>query len=248
MRIRLQKYLAKIGIGSRRKCEKFIQQGKVKVNQNIVTELGIKIDPKNDVIEVNGTKIEYKKEEYIYIILNKPRGYLTTLSDPYQRPIIKDLLTNIKKRIYPCGRLDFNSEGLVFLTNDGELAYNLMHPSRKIEKTYIVKVKGNPDQGKLDRLAKGITLVEEKKIINLLPCQISRLKADKKNTYLKIKIREGKKRQIRRMMKYIGLEVLELKRIQIGLLKLGRLKSGEFRYLNKKEINILKEFIISKIK
>lgn len=242
---RLQKYLARAGIASRRKCEELIQQGKVKVNQRVVTKLGTKIDPQKDIVEVKGKKLKYEEKDYLYIILNKPKGYLTTLYDPHKRPTILDLLTRVEKRVYPCGRLDFNSEGLVFLTNDGEVAYALTHPSKKIEKTYLVKVQGIPDQEKLLTLARGVKLTMGEKNMKLLSCKIYKLETNNGNTYLKIKIREGKKRQIRKMMEYIGHKVLELKRIQIGPLKLGRLKRGEFKYLNKKEIDTLRKFLIS---
>jgi len=240
---RLQKYLARAGIASRRKCEEFIRKGKIKVNQQVVNKLGIKIDPQKDIVEFNGKRIKYEGKEYVYIILNKPKGYLTTLKDPYKRPTILDLLTRIEERVYPCGRLDFNSEGLIFLTNDGEVAYALSHPSKKIEKTYLVKVQGVPEQEKLQILTRGVRLNEEDRTIRLLPCKIFRLKITHGHTYLKVKIWEGKKRQIRKMMDYIGYKVLELKRIQIGPIKLGRLREGEYRYLNKREVTTLKKFL-----
>ena len=236
---RLQKYLAGAGIASRRKCEELILQGQVQVNNSVVTELGTKIDPKKDKIEVDGKLIKYKeKKHYSYILLNKPKGYLTSLSDPFGRPTILDLLRDIKERVYPVGRLDYNSEGLLILTNDGELTYALTHPAKEVEKVYIVKVKGIPSSEKLKMLSKGVTL---KKNYKISPCNINLLKTIKGNAILKIK--EGKKRQIRKMAEYIGHFVLELIRIQTGPISLKGVKPGEYRYLNKEEIKSLKKII-----
>ncbi|MCJ7789183.1 MAG: rRNA pseudouridine synthase [Candidatus Atribacteria bacterium] len=244
MRERLQKYLARAGIDSRRKCEELILWGKVRVNNLMVTKLGTKINPQEDIIEVKGKLIKYKeKKDYTYILLNKPQGYLTSLYDPYHRPTIFDLLKGITERIYPVGRLDFNSEGLLILTNDGELTYGLTHPSKKIEKTYIVKVKGIPSLKKLNILSKGIILENNYKI---LPCNIHTLKIISGNAILKIKLREGKKRQIRKMGEYIGHPVLKLRRIQIDSIRLKGVKPGEYRHLNKQEINSLKKIIYNK--
>ena len=238
---RLQKYLAGAGIASRRKCEELILQGQVQVNNSVVTELGTKIDPKKDKIEVDGKLIKYKeKKHYSYILLNKPKGYLTSLSDPFGRPTVLDLLRDIKERVYPVGRLDYNSEGLLILTNDGELTYALTHPAKEVEKVYIVKIKGIPSSEKLKMLSKGVTL---KKNYKISPCNIYLLKTIKGNAILKIKIKEGKKRQIRKMAEYIGHFVLELRRIQTGPISLKGVKPGEYRYLNKEEIKSLKKII-----
>jgi 23S rRNA pseudouridine2605 synthase/16S rRNA pseudouridine516 synthase len=235
---RLQKFLASAGVDSRRKCEELILSGSVEVNHEIVTELGVKVDPQNDLIKVNGKIIkEADPNKLIYILLNKPVGYLTTRSDPQKRKTILDLLKDIKTRIHPIGRLDYNSEGLLLLTNDGELTYHLTHPSIGIEKTYIAEFKGNPEEEKLDILRKGVTLRENYKI---MPCKINRLKMRNGNAILKIKIKEGKKRQIRKMGEFIRHRVVKLKRIQMGPIKLGNLKLGKYRYLNLKEIQKLK--------
>ncbi len=153
MQERIQKYLARVGIDSRRKCEELILAGKVEVNRSVVKELGMKIDAQRDMIRVNGKIIKYvENKEFVYILLNKPSGYLTTLADPGNRRTILDLLKNVKVRIHPIGRLDYHSEGLLILTNDGDLTYHLTHPSKGIEKTYIAEVKGNPPKEKLDIL------------------------------------------------------------------------------------------------
>lgn len=238
---RLQKYLSGAGVDSRRKCEELILQGQVRVNNTIVTKLGTKIDPQKDTVEVKGKLIKYKEKKYYsYILLNKPKGYLTSLSDPFGRPIVLDLLKDIKERVYPVGRLDFNSEGLLILTNDGELTHALTHPTKEVEKVYIVKVKGIPSSEKLKILSKGVTLKSNYKIS---PCNIYLLKITNGNAILKIKIREGKKRQIRKMGEYIGHFVLKLRRTQLGPISLKGVKPGEYRYLNKEEIKSLKKII-----
>ena len=238
---RLQKYLAGAGIASRRKCEELILQRQVRVNNSVVTKLGTKVDPQKDIVEVKGKLVKYKEiKQYSYILLNKPKGYLTSLSDPFGRPIVLDLLKDIKERVYPVGRLDFNSEGLLILTNDGELAYTLTHPAKDVEKVYIVKVKGIPSSEKLKILSKGVTLKSNYKIS---PCNIYLLKITNGNAILKIKIREGKKRQIRKMGEYIGHFVLKLRRTQLGPISLKGVKPGEYRYLNKEEIKSLKKIV-----
>ena len=238
---RLQKYLAGAGIASRRKCEELILQRQVRVNNSVVTKLGTKVDPQKDIVEVKGKLIKYKeKKQYSYILLNKPKGYLTSLSDPFGRPTVLDLLKGVKERVYPVGRLDFNSEGILILTNDGELAYALTHPAKEVEKVYIVKVKGIPTPEKLKILSKGVVLENNYRIS---PCNIYLLKISNGNAILKIKIREGKKRQIRKMAEYIGHFVLKLRRTQLGPISLKGVKPGEYRYLNKEEIKSLKKII-----
>jgi len=238
---RLQKYLAGAGIASRRKCEELILQGRVEVNNFVVTELGTKVDPQKDVVKVDDKLVKYKEDKhYSYILLNKPKGYLTSLSDPFGRPTVLDLLKGVKERVYPVGRLDFNSEGLLILTNDGDLAYALTHPAKEVEKVYIVKVKGIPSPEKLKILSEGVVLENNYRIS---PCSIYLLKITNGNAILKIKIREGKKRQIRKMGEYIGHFVLKLRRTQLGPIFLKGVKPGEYRCLNKEEIKSLKKIM-----
>ena len=238
---RLQKYLAGAGIASRRKCEELILQGLVEVNNSVVTELGTKVDPKKDKIKLDGKLIKYKeKKHYLYILLNKPKGYLTSLSDPFGRKTVMDLLKDVKERVHPVGRLDYNSEGLLILTNDGELTNALTHPSKEVEKVYIVKLKGIPSSEKLKILSKGVTLRNNYK---LSPCSVYLINTINGNAILKIKIKEGKKRQIRKMAEYIGHFVLKLRRIQTGPISLKGVKPGEYRYLNKEEIKSLKKIV-----
>ncbi len=231
--MRLNKFLASCGIASRRKCDELIFAGKVKVNGEIIKTPAFKIDPEKDEVSVNEDIVKLPKK--IYIALNKPEGVLCSLKDDFGRTLITDLIPEIKERIFPVGRLDFNSEGLILLTNDGELSNRLIHPKYKVEKTYHVLIKGNIDRDSLERLSNGIELDGKK----TQPSKIRILDMGKKTTFIEIKIKEGKKRQIRRMLKEVGYEVKKLRRVKFGPIKLGRLKKGEWRYLTKKEVENL---------
>ncbi len=233
---RLQKYLAHAGIASRRSCEELIAQGRVKVNGKTVTEMGVKIDPEKDRIEVNGKLIE-KPEEKVYIVLNKPKGYVTTVRDPQGRPKVTDLLTGIEQRVYPVGRLDFDTEGLLILTNDGDVTYGLTHPKHELGKTYVATVKGVPDKDKLKRFSKGLRLADGL----TAPAKVRLLKKKGSNGVLEITIYEGRNRQIRRMCETIGHPVLELKRVAVDFLRLDGMEEGKFRHLSKEEIRKLKK-------
>ncbi len=236
-KIRLQKIIADAGIASRREAEKLIQEGCVTVNGKLITELGFKADPLEDAIKVNGKLIK-KPENLVYIAFNKPKMVMCTTSDPEGRQTIYDIIgSKVKERVFPVGRLDYHSEGLILLTNDGELALRLTHPKHKVDKVYEVKVKDVPDEEKLDKLRKGIYLEEGK----TLPCQISFIKKTKENCWLSVILKEGKRQQIRRMFMRIGHPVMKLKRVAIGPLKLGKLPIGSFRYLTEKEVSQLKK-------
>lgn len=237
--MRLHRFLAQMGVESRRKCEKLIIQGKVKVNGAIITELGTKIDVNKDKIEVN-SKIIAKKISRIYLILNKPKGFLCTYHDPFGRPTIYDLLKKINNKLNYAGRLDLNSEGLVFLTNDGELINQITHPKKKIKKVYEVKIKGHLNENYLRQLEKGVPITP---IFTTNPCQVRLLKTGRENSLLKISISEGKKRQVRRMLAYLGFQVLELKRTHIGILNMNNLETGQYRFLKREEIKKLKDFL-----
>lgn len=238
---RLQKVLAKAGVASRRHSEELIISGRVKVNEKVVTQLGIKVDWQRDVIQVDNRKIIYP-EDKVYLILNKPVGYVTTLKDPQGRKNVADLVRDVKQRVYPVGRLDSDTEGLLLMTNDGELAQVMTHPRYGIEKTYLAKVSGIPHASKLKAFEKGIRLEDGM----TAPVQAHLVTRLNNNALIEIKIREGRKRQVRRMCKAIGHPVLELKRIQIDFLKLGNLKLGSYRFLTPAEINKLKKLIIQK--
>ena len=231
MEYRLQKILARSGIASRRKAEDLIIQGKVSVNGVVVKDLGRCYDPEAHEITVNGRRVQ-PSEDKVYFLLNKPKGYVTTLHDPQKRPIVTSLLPEVSQRIFPVGRLDLDTEGALLMTNDGDLAHRILHPRNEVKKTYIAEVKGSPQAGVISRLEKGIMLEGKK----TWPAKITVLSQKKQVTKLQITIHEGRKRQIRKMFATVGFPVLQLKRIAYGNLHLGNLKSGKYRRLNEKDI------------
>lgn len=233
--IRLQKIIADMGIASRRKAEELILEGRVTVNGQIA-RLGMKADPERDHIKVDG-KLLIRPEPKVYYLLNKPSGVVTTLYDPQGRPTVKEFIKRIPYRIYPVGRLDYHSEGLLLLTNDGELAHAILHPSKDIPKTYVVKVKGHVEEEKLDRLRRGIRLEEG----ITKPARVKIIRFSENNSWVEITIYEGRKRQVRRMFEKIGHPVIKLKRIAINGLKLGSLRPGELRQLSSEEIRLLRK-------
>ncbi len=233
MEERLQKILSRAGITSRRKAEGLILSGRVKVDGQIVTTLGTKVDPKNQRIEVDGKPIKISPP--VYLMLYKPRFYVTTLYDPQGRPKVTDLLKNVRVRVYPIGRLDFDAEGLLLFTNDGEFANQLIHPRYKVPKTYEVWVRGIPDKKALNLLRTGVKLEEGL----TLPARVKIKKKMRDKSLLEMIIYEGRYRQIKRMCASVGYPVLHLKRTKIGLLTLGRLKPGQYRYLTPREVSAL---------
>lgn len=232
--VRLQKLIAESGYCSRRKAEELIQKGKVKVNGNIILEMGYKASY-SDYIEVEGNPIE-NVEEKVYYLLNKPRGVVTTSSDDKGRKTVVDLIKT-EKRIYPVGRLDYDTTGIILLTNDGELTNYLIHPKNNIEKVYVAKIKGLIKKEELKKLCKGI-FIDGKKTSN---AKAKILKIDKKtnSSIVELIIHEGKNHQVKKMFSAIGYEVLKLKRESIAFLTLDGLKSGEYRQLSIKEIKKL---------
>ena len=231
---RLQKVLAKAGIASRRGAEELIRQGKVRVDGRVVREMGTKVDPDAQEIECDGVVLA-SQEKKVYILLHKPSGYLSTVNDPQGRPIVTDLLKNIQERVYPVGRLDLDTEGALLLTNDGELAQKILHPSHEVNKTYVAKVKGVPGKKKLDALSKGIELEGRK----TWPASIKVLQSKSQSATIKITIHEGRKRQGRKMFEAIGHPVLALKRIAYGQLELGELGPGKYRFLTPGDIKFI---------
>jgi len=242
MQERLQKILARAGVGSRRECERLIAQGSVVVNGKTVTHLGTKVDPQNAAIKVDGKMVTVDAgqtpKNAQYLVLYKPRGVLTTMKpDSENRQTLLDLLpSKLKTRVFPVGRLDFNSEGLVFLTNDGELAYRLTHPKFKLPKTYEVKVHGIPSPRMLKILSQGVNLEDGR----TMPASVRILRQTRSNAWLSFTLREGKKRQIRRMCDKVRLPVSKLKRVSIGPITLQGLERGQFRYLQPNEVKKLK--------
>lgn len=233
---RLQKIISAAGIASRRAAEQLILQGRVRVNGKVVAELGTKADPEKDHIKVDG-KLINPRQPKTYIMLNKPAGYVTTLSDPEGRPTVQALLRGVKTRVYPVGRLDFHTEGLLILTNDGDFAHLVMHPRHELPKTYLVKIKGTLDQDDIEQLEKGVYLEEGK----TSPAQVRLIRKEVANSWVEITIREGRKRQVRRMFDRVDHSVIKLKRIKIGPLSLGDLQPGKYRHLTQSEVEAIRE-------
>lgn len=234
--MRLQKYIAKSGLTSRRKAEDLILQGRVKVNGQVVNEMGITVDPEEDVVMVDD-KIINLEDRKIYIMLNKPEGYVTTLSDRHSEKIVLDLIKGVKERIFPVGRLDKDTTGLLLMTNDGDLAYKLTHPSHIVWKEYIALVRGIPSNREIQRLKNGVIIDGRK----TSPARVELIKTNNNSAVLKIIIHEGRNRQVRKMCEYVGHPVIKLKRVAIGDIKLGDLQIGSWRYLTDKEVEYLKK-------
>jgi len=233
--LRLQKYLANANVASRRKSEEYILSGRVKINGNIVTELGTKIDTEKDIVEFDN-KIIKEDNKFVYIMFHKPEGCVTTVKDQFQRKTVLDYIRNINTRIYPVGRLDYDTSGLLILTNDGELTYRLTHPKHNIEKVYIAKVVGIPSKEEIKKFEKGLYIDGYK----TAPAKLFIIKSDEKFSSIKIIITEGRNRQIRKMCEEINHPVKNLKRIATGKLYLNDLKKGEYRNLTKQEVKYLK--------
>jgi 23S rRNA pseudouridine2605 synthase len=231
---RLNKLLAHAGIASRRQSELLIQAGRVAVDGRVVRELGTQIDPDKQHVTVDGRPV--RNERPVYWLVNKPRGYLCTNRDPAHRPLAIDLLPHVPQRVYTVGRLDEASEGLLLLTNDGDLAFKLMHPRFGVEKTYLVQVAGSPTPADLQQLLKGVWLSEG----HVRAKRVKRVKSHGESTWLRIVLNEGKNREIRRMLARLGHKVLRLRRIAIGPVLLGSLKPGKTRRLLALEVADLK--------
>ena len=233
-KIRLQKFLADSGIASRRKSEEYILDGRIKVNGSIVTELGTKVDPESDIVEFDDIKVNNDNKKYVYILLNKPIGVVTTAEDQFGRDTVLDLV-KVKERVVPVGRLDMYTSGALVLTNDGDFVYKVTHPKHEIVKTYTVTVKGIITKEETKALEEGVIIDEEYKT---KPAKVKILKTDleKDISRVEIKIHEGKNRQVRKMCDAIGRKVLALHRSKIGNLEVKDMKIGTWRYLSKKEV------------
>ncbi len=234
--IRLQKYMADCGVASRRKCEELILQGKVSLNGKIVTELGTKINPKKDIVIYNGNKLSIIDDKKIYILLNKPIGYVTTVKDQFSRNTVLDLV-KVNKRIVPVGRLDMYTSGAIILTDDGDFVYKVTHPKHEIEKTYNVTLKGIVDKEDIEKLKSGVQIDDY--ITKQAKAKILKIDKEKNISRVEIVIHEGKNRQVRKMCEAIGKKVLALHRSKIGNIDVKDLKIGEFRYLTEREVNNL---------
>ena len=260
---RLQKIIAAAGVASRRKAEELIVAGLVSVNGQVVTELGTKADPGRDSIKVNG-KLIGDRERHVYLLLNKPKGFVTTVTDPEGRPTVLDLVRGLGTRVYPVGRLDYASEGLLLLTNDGELAQKLTHASSHVSKTYLVKVSGKPTAEQIEKLRGGINLRPDtaplkthagatgqtrvrrrSEAVRTAPAQVA-LVRDAANPWYEVALIEGRNRQIRRMFEEIGHHVEKIKRVRYGPLQLD-VEPGEFRHLTTKEVSLLKAAVRKRV-
>lgn len=239
--IRLQKYLADSGVASRRKAEQLILEGKIKVNGEIVTQLGTKITPKKDKVEYNGKEV-VQDEELVYILLNKPIGYVTTVKEQFGRPSVLELVKT-NKRLVPVGRLDMYTSGALILTNDGDFVYKVTHPKHEIDKTYTVTIKGKVSNEAVQKLRDGVK-IEDKETYITKPAKVKILKIDeeKNQSRLEITIHEGKNRQVRKMCEAVGHKVLALHRSKIAGIDVKDLPLGKWRFLNQNEVKrILKK-------
>ena len=231
--VRLQKFLAESGVASRRKSEELIDQGKVKVNGRVAI-IGDKIDPKKDTVTVSGKKI-VKTKTFTYIVLHKPRGFITTMSDEKDRKCVAELIKDVDGRVYPVGRLDKDSEGMLLFTNDGAFANAMTHPTKHVPKTYRVTVRPSISEEQITALTQGV-IIEDRKTA---PAEVRVITKEEGRVVLEIILYEGRNRQIRKMCEEVGLEVARLKRTQIGSIKLGMLKQGAWRHLTEDEVRKL---------
>ncbi len=234
--VRLQKFMADCGVASRRGAEKIILERRVKVNGEVVTEMGVKVDEEYDVVEVDGREIKPQTKK-IYIMLNKPEGFVTTVSDDKGRPTVMELVSDIEQRIYPVGRLDYDTEGLLIMTNDGDLTFKISHPKHNISKTYVAEVTGNITMETLINLRRGVEIDG----FRTSPAEVEVVGATQLGTKLEITIHEGHNRQVRRMFESQGCIVKKLKRIKEAGLQLGHLPIGKWRKLSESEVNMLKK-------
>ncbi len=234
--VRLQKYLAGCGVASRRKSEDIIRSGRVSVNGEVVREMGVQIDEENDVITLDGSVVKPEKK-MVYVMLNKPAGFVTTASDEKGRQTVMDLVADIPVRIYPVGRLDYDTEGLLLMTNDGDLTYKITHPRNNVEKTYVAEVAGNMNMATITSLRNGVYIDG----VKTSPAKVEVLGATQLGTKMEITIHEGRNRQVRRMFEAVGCKVKRLKRTKEAGLNLGHVPLGRWRKLTESEVNMLKK-------
>lgn len=236
MEQRLQKLLAAAGVASRREAEKLITGGRVSVNGKVVTELGTKADPDRDTIEVDSKQVNLRPGK-VYVLLNKPRGYASTRHDPHAHRTVMDLVKDVGASLYPVGRLDVDTEGLLILTNDGDFAFKMTHPRHRVPKTYRAEVRGMVSQETISHLSRGVLL--EDGLTGKAQVELEALHTARQTSVVNISITEGRKRQVRRMLDEVGHPVVKLSRTKLGGITLGRLKPGEWRFLNQREIEDL---------
>lgn len=242
MEVRLQKLIAGSGLASRRKAESLIAAGRVTVNGKVITELGTKVDPARDHVKVDGKHLS-AAQPFVYLVLNKPKNVMSTLDDPGGRTTVKDYLRGVSVRVFPVGRLDFDSEGLMLLTNHGELAQALLHPRYHVPKTYLIKVKGVLTDEEILRLEQGVRLEDGM----TSPAHVKKVKKAEQNSWLELTIREGRKHQVKRMLEAVGHAVIKLVRVRMGPLSLDHLESGEYRFLTDGEANALRGLVEERV-
>lgn len=235
--MRINKYIASCGVASRRKAEELIISGRVTINGELITELSTTVDETKDIVEVDGVPIN-QEEKKVYILLNKPEGYITTVKDQFDRPSVLDILKDVEERVYPVGRLDYETSGLLILTNDGDLTYKLTHPKHEVEKTYLAMVNGIISHEEKRRFENGLQIED----YTTAKAKLKIVKADEEKNYsvCKITIHEGRNRQVRKMCKAIGHPVRNLRRIQMGRINIRGLEVGEYRNLTEDEVKYLK--------
>ena len=238
MEVRLQKLIAGTGLASRRKAEELITAGRVTVNGKVVTELGTKVDPERDHVKVDGKHLT-SAQPFVYLMLNKPKNVMSTLDDPGGRTTVKDFLRGVSVRVFPVGRLDFDSEGLMLLTNNGDLAQALLHPRYHVPKTYLIKVKGVLSDEEIAQLERGVKLADGM----TSPASVKKIRKAEANSWVEITIHEGRKHQVKRMLESVGHLVIKLVRVKMGPLALGNLEPGEFRFLTDQEANALRSVV-----
>lgn len=236
--VRLQKVIADSGLTSRRKAEELIREGRVTVNGRLTRELGTRVDPKRDHVKVDGRHLKPAPPQ-VFVLLNKPSGYVSTMSDPAGRPTVHDLLAGVRVRLFPVGRLDFDGEGLMLLTNDGAMAQILLHPRYHVAKTYLIKVRGVLEDEEIKALSKGVELEDGR----TAPAEVEKVGKAPQNSWLELTIYEGRKHQVKRMLEVVGHPVLRLKRVRFGPLFLGDLRPGRYRYLTDREANALRGLV-----
>ena len=232
--MRLNKYIASAGICSRRKADELIAAGNVKINGAVMREMGYDVQ-EGDRVSVNGRPVEAESNK-VYVAVNKPKGYITSMDDDRDRATVAQLVSDIPERLFPVGRLDYNTTGLLLMTNDGDLAYRLTHPKHEVYKTYVALVSGIVSDARLARLRKGVDIGG----FVTSPAKVRIIKQNQRSTVVEISIREGKNRQVRKMFKAVGNTVIELERIAIGDVRLGHMQQGHYRKLTRREIDYLK--------
>jgi 23S rRNA pseudouridine2605 synthase len=241
--VRLQKVIADAGVASRRKAEELITAGRVVVNGRVVRELGTRVDPERDHVKVDGRHLKAAPPQ-AFIMLNKPKGVLSTLNDPEGRPTIRDLLHGVSLRVFPVGRLDFDTEGLMLLTNDGEIAQMLLHPRYHVSKTYLAKVKGVLADEEIRELERGVSLEDGR----TAPAIVKKAGKAEANSWIELTIYEGRKHQVKRMLERVGHPVLKLERIRFGPLTLGDLPVGRYRFLTDREANAIRAAVAARVR